>query len=92
MGVHTEHIILQIAHFKAVNNIKAVNKYINVNVNGIPYKCTIFHYMFRLFKNYMKWPDDGDGDRGGTVAKVLYYKSEGRWFDPSWCHWNFSMT
>jgi len=22
-------------------------------------------------------------DRGGTVVKVLCYKSEGRWFDPS---------
>ena len=31
------------------------------------------------------------GGRGGTVIKVLYYKSEGRWFDPSWCHWNFSL-
>ena len=30
-------------------------------------------------------------DRGGTVVKVLCYKSEGRWFDPSWCHWNFSL-
>ena len=28
-------------------------------------------------------------DRGGTVAKVLCYKSEGRWFDPSWCQWIF---
>jgi len=27
------------------------------------------------------------GDRGGTVVKVLCYKSEGRWFD-----WNFSLT
>ena len=27
------------------------------------------------------------GDRGGTVVKVLCYKSEGRWFDPSYCHW-----
>jgi len=26
------------------------------------------------------------GDRGGTVVRVLCYKSEGRWFDPSWCH------
>jgi len=26
------------------------------------------------------------GDSGGTVVKVLCYKSEGRWFDPSWCH------
>ena len=23
-------------------------------------------------------------DRGGTVVKVLCYKSEGRWFDPRW--------
>ena len=29
------------------------------------------------------------GDRGGTVVNVLCYKSEGRWFDPSWCHWIF---
>ena len=26
--------------------------------------------------------------QGDTVVKVLYYKSEGRRFDPSWCHWN----
>ena len=32
------------------------------------------------------------GDLGGTVVKVLCYKSEDRWFDPSWCHWNFSVT
>ena len=32
------------------------------------------------------------GDYGGTVVKVLCYKSEGRWFDSRWCHWNFSLT
>jgi len=32
------------------------------------------------------------GDRGSTVVKVLCYKSEGRWFDSRWCHWNFSFT
>jgi len=32
------------------------------------------------------------GDRGSTEVKVLCYKSEGRWFDPSWCHWNFSLA
>ena len=32
------------------------------------------------------------GAHGSTVVKVLCYKSEGRWFDPSWCHWNFSLT
>jgi hypothetical protein len=25
-------------------------------------------------------------------TKVLCYKSEGRWFDSRWCHWNFSLT
>jgi len=29
------------------------------------------------------------GHRGSTVVKVLCYKSEGRWFDPSWCQWIF---
>ena len=28
-------------------------------------------------------------DRGSTVVKALCYKSEGRWFDPSWCQWIF---
>ena len=32
------------------------------------------------------------GDRGGTLVKVLCYKSEGRWFDPRRCHWKFSLT
>jgi len=31
------------------------------------------------------------GDRGSTAVKVLFYKSEGRWFDSRWCHWNFSF-
>ena len=25
-------------------------------------------------------------ERGGTVVKVLRYKSEGLWFDSRWCH------
>ena len=32
------------------------------------------------------------GDRGGTLVKVLCYKSESRWFDSRWCHLNFSLT
>jgi hypothetical protein len=28
-------------------------------------------------------------NRGSTVVKVLCYKSEGRWFDHSWCQWIF---
>jgi hypothetical protein len=29
---------------------------------------------------------------GGTVVKVLCYKSEGRWFGSRRCHWNFPLT
>ena len=25
-------------------------------------------------------------DLGATVVMALCYNSEGRWFDPSWCH------
>ena len=32
------------------------------------------------------------GDRGSTVVKVLCYKSEGRWFDTSWCQRIISLT
>ena len=32
------------------------------------------------------------GDHGSTVVSVMCYKSEGRWFDPSWCQWTFSLT
>ena len=46
-----------------------------------------------IFANLFFYKYYGDiGDRGGTVVKVLCYKSEGHWFDPSWCHWNFSLT
>ena len=31
-------------------------------------------------------------NHGSTEVKVLCYKSEGRWFDPSWCHRNFSLA
>jgi hypothetical protein len=41
------------------------------------------------------WPNrviiKGTAD-GGTVVKVLRYKSEGRWFNSRWCNWNFSLT
>ena len=32
------------------------------------------------------------GDRGGTMVKVLCYKSEGRRFNSRWCRWNFLLT
>ena len=43
-------------------------------------------------EDYMICTQQIFGDRVGTVVKVLCYKSEGHRFDPSWCHWNFSVT
>jgi len=44
--------------------------------------------MFALFRFCLLYYSNC-GDRGSTVVKVLYYKSEGRWFYSRWCHWNF---
>ena len=46
---------------------------------------------FDLYGNLKLNTDKIMADRGGTVVKVLRYKSEGRGFDPSWCHWNLSL-
>jgi len=43
-------------------------------------------------RDYIIRPSAGVKSRCGTVVKVLCYKSEGGWFDPSWCHWKFSLT
>jgi hypothetical protein len=43
--------------------------------------------LFIYFRPYILYVD-----RGGTVVKVLCYKSQGRWSDSRWCHWNFSLT
>ena len=50
------------------------------------------HYKFRkekLLCVVTDHPGSVRGDRGCTVVKVLCYKSEGLWFDPSWCQWIF---
>ena len=49
-------------------------------------------YSFLCSKFNFQLPPFSYGDRGSTVVKVLLYKSEGRWFDTRWCHWNFSLT
>ena len=51
---------------------------------------SIFNVGFEHLK--LQYITDSYPDRGSTVVKVLCYKSEGCWFDPSWCYWNFSLT
>jgi len=44
----------------------------------------ILHTLQKLF-NILWGTEQRRGDCDSTVIKVLCYKSEGRWFDPSWC-------
>ena len=67
-------------------------EYLKVKVNASQ-ATSIYKLLRQTEKNlFLKVILFASGDRGGTVVKVLCYKSVGRWFDPSWCHWNFSLT
>ena len=68
--------------FPATDCISFVSKYYKLR----PADChQALQYMNLETAKYL------NGDRGGTVVKALCYESEGRWFDPSWGHWNFSL-
>jgi len=60
----------------------------DIYVRFIP---TQFHSLFHYLPISVAEPSKMS-DRVSTVVKVLRYKSEGRWFDSEWCHWNFSLT
>ena len=78
--------------------------YVSKCSSGCQYFVTsgVCHYLFISFHPYSHIVILGllikiitgskTGDRVGMVVKVLCYKSEGRWFDSRWCHWNFSVT
>jgi len=63
-------------------NVKKKKKLMVVLQEYIIIKKFIYYFLFIYLS----------GDCGSAVVKVLCYKSEGRWFDPSWCQWNFSLT
>ena len=54
--------------------------------------CTSLKVQKPLQSVISSFPLEVERDRGSSVVKVLCHKSEGRWFDSSWCHWNFSLT
>jgi hypothetical protein len=68
---------------------------------AVPLLCVFLKYIEYFPQRYRKYSARlyrtahcrrvGTAD-GGTVVKVLCYKSEGRWFDSRWCQWNFSLT
>jgi hypothetical protein len=57
-----------------------------------PHIHTTTHYKTHEYTHpHITKPTHTHQGQGGTMVKVLYYKSEGRWFDSRWCHWNFSI-
>ena len=60
----------------------------NVADNLKEFKIAVTEFLY----TYSLYTLENIGYRGGTVVKVLRYKSEGRWFNSKWCHWNFSLT
>jgi len=64
-----------------IHSVYEATHYTHFPQPHILYSSFILHVSFRYV-----------GDRGSAVDKVLCYKSEGHWFDPSWCHGNFSLT
>jgi hypothetical protein len=59
------------------------------------YPVCIFIVADICFQIWGVFVNDTQGDVFQMCAygvTVLCYKSEGRWFDSRWCHWNFSLT
>ena len=55
------------------------------------YSTHVTEWLFGYVARYIYNTTLGFGARCGRVVKVLCYKSECRWFDARWCHWNFSL-
>ena len=53
------------------------------------HSCKTFHTIYYRLYSFFCVVYIYTGECGGTVVKVLCYKSGGRWFNPRWCHWIF---
>jgi len=79
-------------------NLLKITEVIDTKILGLV-SCNVFSihvsnviaYFVQRYPLQISAPYWTYGDRGSTVVKVLCYKSVGRWFDPSWCHWNSSL-
>ena len=74
-----------------------LHSFLKVNISFCVIETNLMHYLSSAYLVNISLHVSGTyiyiyiyiyGDRGSTVVKVLCYG----WFDPSWCHWNFSLT
>ena len=72
-----------VGHWAALVGSLLLTSWSNLQLKPLEVLIDMFSALFLL-----KVP----GLAGSTVVKALCYKSEGRWFDSRWCHWNFSLT
>ena len=92
-GAKTLYILFIFPHLACPSLKTMITSPKNKNVNCLYWKCVHCvvrtEYLSKIHVHYKKLIDLQKGDRGSAVVKVLCYKSEGRWFDPSWCQWIF---
>ena len=87
-NTHSEYVILiAFSRQKRLLERTSVLPYITLRVLLSVHFSSSVASDFKLYSSFIHI-----GDRGRTVVKALCYKSEGRWFDSRWCHWNFSLT
>jgi hypothetical protein len=67
-------------------SFKIFMKFVCGEVHNLNIKIPLFQSFEGVMTKDFGVEVDISGDRGSTVVKVLRYKSEGRWFDPRWCH------
>jgi len=72
---------------RAVGSLK--RRYVYSTRRGVISQYTVMYvhitcFVLHFIRGYLQY-----GDRGSTEVKVPCYKSEGRWFDRSWCQWIF---
>jgi len=72
--------------FLTVKKVEIAWKIVKLNKSK---KCLWYSHPFtKYYENTRKhW-----GHVVAQLVEALRYKSDGRGFDPRWCHWNFSLT
>ena len=79
----------KINHFKLASELSRTrykSKWLNAGLEDNINDSGCRKFLFFVVTVYVR------GDRDSTMVMMLCYKSKGRWFDPRWCHWNFSLT
>jgi len=63
--------------------------YIILNLLHVGIYSRVLNFIFRKQAELVNLLEHIQVLHAVAVVTMLWYKSEGRWFDPSWCQWIF---